>query len=160
MKSRLKLSLAFLLLNAAIFSSLAQAADNIPSYARMVIDAVRANAVSCGVSFVVAPPNQQTPADYLVLGRDGRVVAHLIDRPGIFTAKNPQGGYNHWIEYNMEWIGIYTPQGKVAGANRYTYGHVWEYNYYCHSQRVNPQMFDQCIDQGFVRLLASRLCQS
>lgn len=138
----------------------ASAADNIPAYAGQVIESVKTSAGTCGVTIMVAPPNTQTPADYLALSRDGRVIAHLIDRPGIFSAKNPQGGYNHWIEYDIGAIGIYTPQGKVAYANRYTYGQVWEYNYYCRSVRVYPQQFDECIRQGFVQLLAQRLCDS
>lgn len=159
MRSFIHIIFAFLSLP-AFAANHASAADNIPMYAKQVIEGVKTNAQTCGVTFMVAPPNLQTPADYLAISHDGRVIAHLIDRPGIFSARNPRGGYNHWIEYNMEWIGIFTPQGKVAGANRYTYGTVWQYNYYCRSQPVTPQMFDECILQGFVRLLASRLCQS
>lgn len=136
------------------------AADNIPTYARQVIDAVRTTAGNCGVTFRVAPPNTTTPADYLAFSFDGRIIAHVIDRPGIFSVKNPMGGYNHWIEYNINGIGIYTPQGKVASANRYTLGQVWQYNYYCRSQPVYPQQFDACIGQGFVEVVSQRLCRS
>ena len=140
--------------------SLTFASDNIPTYARQVIDAVKETAQSCGVTISVAPPNLPTPADYLATSRDGRVIAHLIDRPGVFAAKNLQGGNNHWIEYNIETIGIFTPQGTIAHANRYTYGRIWQYNYYCRSTPVNAQQFDACINQGFVQLLAQRLCNS
>jgi hypothetical protein len=155
------LSIVFAALIAATtLPAAAQTTDNIPAYARRVIDLIAQRAGSCGVSFVVAPPNRVTPADYVAVSRDQRVIAHIIDRPGYFAARYPLGGNNHSIDYDWERLGFFTPFGKVAGANRYTDGWAWYYNYYCRSQPVHGFQFDQCVEQGFVQVLVARLCNS
>ncbi len=138
----------------------AQAATNIREYARGVIQAVRKGAEGCGLSIVDAPQGTPTPADYLILNQNGAVIAHVLDEGHYFAVKSPLGGNVHWLEYSMEWFGAYTFQGKVAGANRFTSGYGWQFNYYCRSVPVTGNQFDACIANGFVNVLVTRLCSS
>jgi hypothetical protein len=136
----------------------AQLADNIPEYSRQVINAIGRGAESCGMRIVTSPPNRPTPADYVVLNNRGVIVAHVLDRGGVYEVKHPLGGNVHWIEYSWEWFKVATPQGTVAHANRYTTGNGWQYNYYCRSTFVNANQFDSCIRSGFTAVVVQRLC--
>lgn len=139
-------------------SAQANSANNIPEYSRNLIRAIQAGGESCGLRFETAPPNLQTPADYVVINQRGFIIAHILDRFGGFSVKHPRGGNVHWLEYSWEWFKVATPQGTVAHANRYTTGHGWQYNYYCRSVMVNPHQFDQCVLQGFTQIVVQRLC--
>lgn len=150
-------SLIFLIILSAT-TARAELASNIPEYTRDVIRSIQSGGQSCGLRFETAPPNLQTPADYVVLSRAGIIIAHILDRAGGFAVKHPRGGNVHWIEYSWEWFKVATPQGTVAHANRYTTGHGWQYNYYCRSVMVNPTQFDQCVIQGFTQVVVQRLC--
>jgi hypothetical protein len=150
-------SLIFLIILSAT-TARAELASNIPEYTRDVIRSIQSGGQSCGLRFETAPPNLQTPADYVVLSSAGIIIAHILDRAGGFAVKHPRGGNVHWIEYSWEWFKVATPQGTVAHANRYTTGHGWQYNYYCRSVMVNPIQFDQCVIQGFTQVVVQRLC--
>jgi hypothetical protein len=138
----------------------ARAADNILEYASGVIKAVESGASSCGVRFVPGHPGTPTPADYLAVNSSGSVIAHILNQPSYFSISRPLGGNVHWIEYSMDWLGVYTPGGTVAHANRFTTGGYWQYNYYCRSVRVDAHQFDACIAQGFVNIVVDRLCRA
>jgi hypothetical protein len=152
--SKLMSALAFI----AIVSVTARAADNIPDYTFGIIKAVESGASSCGVRFVPGHPGTPTPADYLAVNAAGIVIAHVVNQPYYFSVSRPLGGNVHWIEYSMDWLGVYTPGGTVAHANRFTTGGAWQYNYYCRSTPVYAPQFDACIAQGFVSVVVSRLC--
>ena len=154
---RLKTLLTVLAL-AGCFSFAASAADNIPEYASGIVKAVESGASSCGVRFVPGHPGTPTPADYLALNSAGVVIAHVMSQPFYFSVSRPLGGNVHWIEYSMDWLGVYTPGGTVAHANRFTTGGEWQYKYYCRSTPVYAPQFDACIAQGFVSVVVSRLC--
>lgn len=149
------LALLFLFLSTV---SKAELANNIPEYTRGIIQSIQRGGESCGIRFETAPPNLQTPADYIAVNRAGFIVAHILDRAGGFAIKHPLGGNVHWIEYSWEWFKVATPQGTVAHANRYTTGHGWQYNYYCRSVMVGPEQFDRCVLQGFTQVVIQRLC--
>lgn len=138
--------------------AIAKAADNIPAYATGIIKAVEFGASSCGVRFVPGHPGTPTPADYLAVTSGGVVIAHVLNRPYHFSISRPLGGNVHWIEYSMDWLGVYTPAGTVAHANRFTTGGVWQYNYYCRSFPTDGNGFDACIARGFVDVVVQRLC--
>lgn len=150
----------YLAFTLALFATTAKAelANNIPEYTRAVIRSIQNGGEACGLRFETAPPNLQTPADYVAINRHGFIIAHILDRAGGFAVKHPLGGNVHWIEYSWDWFGVTTPQGTVAHANRYTTGHGWQYNYYCRSVMVNPAQFDQCVLQGFTQVVVQRLC--
>lgn len=142
-------------------SAQARSADNLREYAHSLIQLVREGAEACGMRLVHAPQGTPTPADYLFINQRNYVVAHVLDRGNYFVVKNPLGGNSHSIRYSMERLSMVTPyQGKVAGANRYTTGQGWRYNFYCRSQPVTGEMFDQCARQQFVSVLVNRLCRS
>ena len=139
-------------------ASYAQRADNIPEYTRVLIQSIRSGAASCGITFETAPPNLPTPADYVARNQSGMIVAHILDQAGGFAVKHPRGGNVHWIEYSWDYFKVATPQGTVAHANRYTTGNGWQYNYYCRSVMVNPNQFDQCVQNGFTLVVVQKLC--
>ena len=154
---RFKTSMILLTLLCSV-SFTARAADNIPDYTSGIIKAVESGASSCGVRFVPGHPGTPTPADYLAVNSAGVVIAHVLNHPYYFSISRPLGGNVHWIEYSMDWLGVYTPGGAVAHANRFTTGGEWQYNYYCRSTPVYAPQFDACIAQGFVSVVVSRLC--
>ena len=158
-----KFSLVILMLVSLLGAQLAQArpANNLREYAHQLIQSVRQGAEECGMRLVHAPQGTPTPADYLFVNQRNFVVAHVIDRGNYFVVKNPLGGMSHSIKYSIERLSLVTPyQGKVGGANRYTTGNGWQYNFYCRSQPVNAETFDQCAQRRFVGVLVNRLCNS